>query len=183
MPNIRTYEDRDTISPVVSLVPYAVLFLLWLIGWSYYMDDAFITFTYASCLAETGQVSYNGLQVEGYTSFLQMIIAAVFLLALPPSMLMPLMKMFFLIIGFVCLYLSGRILSFLKASPRTVWFGRLAIGLSPVLAYHYTTGLETPLVYLFSLALFYLLAKKEKLPMFQYFHLVAALLFVGMLVR
>ena len=78
-----TTESTTTKSPV----PYSILigllslvFFLALIGlfWHFTIDDAYITFRYAGNLARGHGPVYNpGERVEGYTSFLWMLLMAV----------------------------------------------------------------------------------------------------------
>jgi hypothetical protein len=168
---------------VFTITPYAILTIIVLVGWPYSMDDAFISFTYGRNLAETGIISYNGIFVEGYSSFLQVIITSLFLLVASPDALLPLVKVFSLLIGLLLIYLVGRILSEFNVNILENFFAKTAIASSPIIAYHCASGLETPLIYVCSLGILLLLVRHRKNSFGPIIHKLCIFVFLGMLIR
>ena len=147
------------------------------------MDDAYITLTYARNLAQTGTVSYNGIAVEGYTSFLHMLIASLLLLVSTPDLLLPAIKLLSLSLGFLMIFLGGRVVVRLGGTPFEAATAKFAFASSPVLSYHTASGLETPLIYVCSLWLLLILLADSTRTLGGALHRVALVVFIGMLVR
>jgi arabinofuranosyltransferase len=123
----------------------AVVLFAWL--WSdyreYWLDDAFITFRYSRHLAEGLGPVYNlGEHVEGYTSFLWMLLAGLPLHFAAESAALASIKAFSLIASFWVLY---RVWSFPGPDGPTRRWWVLILASQPVFIINCGDGMETPL--------------------------------------
>lgn len=78
MPANREKQDPRELLPLI-LIPITVYLLMLVLFHPFVIDDTYITFRYAQNLADGGTISYNANDaqpVEGYTSFLWMLISA-----------------------------------------------------------------------------------------------------------
>jgi len=149
---------------------------------NYFMDDSFITFVYSKNLLQFGQISYNGIFVEGYSSFLHVLIGA--LLLLPGETIFPIIvKVYSVFMMIAFLWFAGKIIKRISKSRLNAILGMFILATSPILLFHFQSGMETPLIYLVSLAIINELCLSSDRLVSEYLHRVFLLIFVGMLVR
>lgn len=91
-----------------EILPFILFTLLFVAGIRYVMDDAFITFVYSENLVKTGMISYNGIIVEGGTSFLYILVGALLILLSFGNLFIGL-KIFSYLLGIFCIWLVGKI--------------------------------------------------------------------------
>ncbi len=127
-----------------SFVSAAVLFAwLWSDYREYWLDDAFITFRYSRHLAEGLGPVYNlGERVEGYTSFLWMLLAGIPLYFTGVSAALASIKIFGLIASLWVLY---RVWTFPGPDGPTRRWWVLVLASQPVFIINCGDGMETPL--------------------------------------
>lgn len=137
------------VSPFARALFFAGALLLFVVLWldyrDYWLDDAFITFRYALHLAEgLGPVFNAGERVEGYTSFLWMLIAALPLAVLDVAASLEAYKAFALLCSAWVLF---RVYRFPTPDGETVprWFV-LVLASQPVFVLNCGDGMETPLL-------------------------------------
>lgn len=139
--------NRTTAGAVLSSACFVVACAMFAWGWSdyraYWLDDAFITFRYASNLAQGFGPVYNvGEFVEGYTSFLWMLVSAVPLALLPTASALTSIKLF----GFAAsIWVIFRVWTFPSpdAAVRRYWV--LVLATQPIFILNSGDGMETPL--------------------------------------
>jgi hypothetical protein len=128
-----------------SFVAAAVLFAwLWSDYRTYWLDDAFIAFRYSRHLAEGLGPVYNlGERVEGYTSFLWMLLASIPLRFAGESAALASIKAFGLLASLWVLY---RVWSFPGPNGTRRRFWVLVLASQPVFIINSGDGMETPLL-------------------------------------
>ncbi len=137
----RLTHEPDRMFRAGAIALFAFLWLLWL---GYWLDDAFITFRYARNLADgLGPVFNPGETVEGYTSFLWMIVTAVPFAVLPDDFALRAIDFVGLGLG---LFVIWRVFDFPgpDGSPRTRPFAAL-LAVNPVFVVNCADGMETAL--------------------------------------
>lgn len=157
-------------------------------GFSYYffwftLDDAYIALRYSKHLAEGHGILWNigADPVEGYTSFLWMVIGAVpHSVGLPPIMFMKILGVISTIITIVVIYGYGR---FRSINRWILIIGLAQIAISPAVAVLSVQGMETTTAML--LVLFTTIAAIEVIREYRTKWAIAmnSALFIGMLTR
>jgi arabinofuranosyltransferase len=143
-------QPTATKSPVAYTILIALLSLvlfLALIGlfWHFTVDDAFITFRYADNLARGQGPVYNpGERVEGYTSFLWMLLMAVVsAIGWDPVIAA---KVLGIASSLSTLVVTYRLARSISRHPRAVgWLAVLGLASSSILVLNTVMGLESPL--------------------------------------
>ncbi len=131
----------------LALVLFA---FLWSDYRDYWLDDAFITFRYAQHLAEgLGPVFNPGERVEGYTSFLWMLLAALPLSVASVASALQGYKVFALLVSFWVLIRVARFPTPEGERP-TRWLV-LVLACQPIFVLNCGDGMETPLLVLLML--------------------------------
>lgn len=151
-------------------------------GHAWGSDDAYISYRYASNLANGHGLVYNpGERVEGYSNLLYTLIMAAFI-KINPSMTYQ-ASFFF---NMLC-YISTIILFFWYLNQRTKRYlailGTFALSASPVMWAWPASGLETSSVILVQLALFIASDKIIQKPSGRLFFIFCTLIIISMLLR
>ncbi len=168
--------------PLRFLVVIALFTTVYLLGIGYLMDDAYISFVYSKNLLKTGQPLYNGVEVEGYSSFLHVIFGAILLLVSGPFFDIAL-KIAFYLAGIAVLVLAGHIVDRLSGSSLQKFVCQLVLATSPVFVYHCETAMETSFFIIILLSTVAIIAHNHAHPLSTWLHKVLILFFVGMLCR
>lgn len=141
--NAANRTNADAALPALSFVLAALLFVwLWSDYRAYWLDDAFITFRYSLNLAGGMGPVYNaGEYVEGYTSFVWMLIAAIPLALMQVAAALATIKVVALVTS---LWIVYRMWTFPSAAGRARRYGVLILATQPVFILNCGDGMETP---------------------------------------
>lgn len=175
-------ETAAPFARVVQILPYIAFAALYLPVASYLMDDAWIAFVYSRNLVETGSISFNGIAVEGYTSFLYVLLGAL-LYFISPTLMVPLLKALHLLLGWAVIFLASRIVLRVTEDRWMAWGCAITTAICPYLLYQFQTGLETPAVYLLLGGIVSLLIHFREAPLQDFAHWLFLLFFAGLLTR
>jgi len=138
-------DSRTRLWRQVFLLLCGLLFAAQWLGYrGYFLDDAFITFRYARNLADgLGPVFNAGEAVEGYTTFLWMLVCSVPFVLLDSARALAAIKALGLLLGLAVLWRASTFPGPTgDARPRVLV---LLLAASPVFVLNCGDGLETPL--------------------------------------
>ncbi len=132
-------------------------------GHTWGSDDAYISYRYAENLFHGNGLVFNpGEKIEGYSSLLYaLMVTPAFLLG--KSSIYIFSTVLNIVLAIVCLVLFAQIIK--RQLSSTMWgYGTLLLALNPILWIHINTGLESILILLLQLAIWYFLENHLDAP-------------------
>ena len=137
---------------IVMLLPYLVLIVS---AWAVFgetTDDPFITFRYAANLCSGYGAVYNvGERVEGFTSWLHLLVCGALFVLLPGLGMLIKAKCVSLLCGLIVLYQTCRFAARLQCTPLTIFAAQMLLACNVNFAIASVNALETTL---FTMVLF-----------------------------